>query len=217
MNYMIKAILFDMDGTLVDTEGIDRSIAIKMRKELGGDLTDEEENQRHGKTTKSFYEYIFQKRGLDFDLEKTIQKHLALFEKELKRGVKYFQGAKELPKILKATGYKLALVSSGAKSQIEINLKHLGVRNFFDVIVSADDISESKPDPQGYLLAAKKLDVKPEECLVLEDAAVGIQAAKSAKMKVIGIQNGSKQDLSLADSVVENLDQVTIVQIRKLP
>ncbi len=206
---MIKAILFDMDGTLVDTEGTDRAVAITMCKELGFDLADEEEAQRHGKTTKSFYEYLAKKRGLDFTMQKIIEKHLALFEEELKKGAKAFEGAKELPKFLKDNGYKLALVSSSTKPQIEINLNYLGIKRNFDVIVSADDITKSKPDPQGYLLAAEKLQVKPAECAVLEDAAAGIQAGKNAGMRVIGVQNDSTQDLSLADVVVENLGEIT--------
>jgi len=206
---MIKAILFDMDGTLVDTEGLDNAVAIKMCQELGFELSGEEENQRHGKTTKSFYEYLFEKRKLDFDIQKITKKHLNLFEEELKKGVKAFEGAKELPGILKSNDYKLALVSGSTKTQININLNHLGIKTFFDVIISADDITKSKPNPQGYLLAAEKLQVKPEECVVLEDATVGIEAGKNAGMKVIGVQNGSLQDLSKADIIVENLTQVT--------
>ena len=211
---MIKAVLVDMDGTLVDTEDADNAVAMEICKKLGFDLTDKEQQERHGRNTKSFYEWLRQKRGSNFDLQKTIQQQLADFERKLRENLKSFPGAKGLPKKLTSAGYRLAVVSGSTWRQIEIVLQALGIADFFDVIISADDIVESKPSPEGYLLAAKKLGVLPKECIILEDGPKGVAAGKSAKIKVIGIINNGGQDLSEADLIVKNLGEITIEMLQ---
>lgn len=206
---MIKAVLFDMDGTMVDTENLDNDVALEVCKNLGFELTLEEQEERHGRTTKSFYEWLAKTRATDFNIEEAIQSQLIRFEAHLRKMEGAFEGARELPKMLVDKGYKLAIVSGGTKAHLDIILTSLGLADFFSVIVSADDVEESKPSPEGYLLGAKKIGVEPEECLVLEDGARGIQAGKEAGMKVIGVVNNGGQDLSKADMTVKNLAEIT--------
>ena len=211
---MTKAVMFDMDGLLVDTEPLNVSVVAKVCDELGIKLTAEEKHYcASGITNRKFYSEIFNKRKLNFNLDEILNKTFAIYDEELKKEPRHFPGAESLPKLLKSKNYKLALVSGSTKNQVEIVLTGLNIKDLFDVVITADDIGSSKPDPEGYLLAAKQLNVSAQECVALEDGAEGVKAAKSAGMKVIGVLSNDQQDLSLADLVVKNLTDIDIDKI----
>ncbi len=208
---MIKAVLFDMDGLLVDTETLGIQVAVKICKELGINLTPEEQKSFIGVTDEKFYRELFKKRNLDYNVQEVREKHFGLYETLLNTNLKPFVGARGLPQQLRLQGYKVALVSGSTAKQIDIIMKQLGIKGQFEVIISFEDITHSKPDPESYLLAAQKLGVLPEDCVVLEDAEAGVRAAKAAGMRVIGVTNNGGQDLSLADILVNNLEFVADV------
>jgi HAD superfamily hydrolase (TIGR01509 family) len=110
---------------------------------------------------------------------------------------------------------KLAVASSSHKRMIEYVLKKLEIIDFFDSIVGAEDIDRSKPDPEIFLMSAKRLNVKPEECIVVEDSKLGVEAAKKAGMKCLGYFNPSsgKQDLSKADFVADDFCKLDIQKL----
>ncbi|MBS3175848.1 HAD family phosphatase [Candidatus Woesearchaeota archaeon] len=202
---MKKAILFDLDGLLVDTETLGIDVAVRVCKGLGIELTKTEQKSFIGVTDERFYQELFNKRNCDFDVQEILKKHFSLYEELLKTSLKPFPGACDLLKVLKRQGYKLGLVSGSTTEQINIILDKLKIKTFFNVIVSCEDITKSKPNPEGYLIASKKLRISPENCVVLEDAETGVIAGKKARMKVIGVTNNGGQDLSSADIIVKNL------------
>ncbi len=208
---MIKAVLFDMDGLLADTEPINMDVAARVCGGLEFVLSEAEKQKCIGVTIEKFYRELFESRNLDLSIAGACQEHNRIYEAILRNGVKDFPGAKSLPKSLKSRGFKLGLVSGSTKAQVGIVLSQLGILDMFDAIVSADDITKSKPDPEGFLLAAKKLGVLPEECVVLEDAEAGVKAGRAAGMVVVGVVNSGRQDLSLANSTVQDLTQVDIM------
>ncbi len=199
-----------MDGLLVDTETLGIEVAVKTCKELGLELAPEEQKSFIGVTDEKFYRELFEKRGLGYEVPEVLKKHFEVYEALLQTNLRPFPGAESLPKELKSQGLRLALVSGSTAGQIDTILTSLGIKEQFEVVVSEGDISHSKPDPEGYLLAAQKLGIKPEECIVLEDATTGVKAAKNAGMKVIAVRNNGDQDLSLADTIVSNLTEVKI-------
>ncbi len=205
---MKQAILFDLDGLLVDTETPGIKVAIQICKELGIELTLDEQKSFIGVTDEKFYLELFRKRTLNFDVGEILAKHFNVYEKLLKTTLTPFQGAGELPEILKNFGFKIGLVSGSTRNQILIILNELEVIKFFDIIVSCEDITQSKPNPEGYLTAADKLQVSPANCLVLEDAETGVLAGKKAGMRVIGVKNNGDQNLSLADITVDELQEL---------
>ena len=207
---MIKAVLFDMDGLLVDTEPLNVAVVTKVCDELGINLTSEEKHYcASGITNRKFYNELFDNRNLKFDLNEILNKTFQTYDELLKTEAKSFLGAIDLPRSL-SEKYNLALVSGSTKNQVNIVLSKFDIKNLFKVIVTADDITSSKPNPEGYLLAANKLNVSPQECLVLEDGEQGVKAAKSAGMKVVGVINNSEQDLSLADLIVKDLTEINL-------
>lgn len=201
----IVAVLFDMDGLLVDTETLGVRVAIAVCKDLNIDLDLQEQGSFIGVTDEKFYRELFNKRSADQDVSVVLGKHSGVYEELLRTELSAFEGAHTLPKDLKAKGFRLGLVSGSTRNQIGIILDRLQIKDEFDVIVSCDDITKSKPDPEGYMTAAKKLGIEAKDCLVFEDARTGILAAKSAGMKVVGVVNRGGQDLSSADFVIDNL------------
>lgn len=115
-------------------------------------------------------------------------------------------------KLLKKNGFKIALASSATKQYLDFVLKKFNLGEYFDVLVSGDDVRLGKPHPQTYLIACKKLNLKPSECLVLEDATHGIDAAKRAGCKCIGVENSFTpyQDRSKADKILPSLKALTL-------
>lgn len=205
---MYSTILFDMDGVLVDTEDLNLDVSIEVCNDLGIELSNEEKEGCIGVTSSKFYHELFERRELGFEVNQILNKHFKIYEKHLMKGVVEFAGAREVPRKLKDRNYELGLVSGSTKKQIDIILSQLDLLNIFRVIISADDISHSKPEPEGYLKAAALLEVRPKDCLVLEDSKPGIQAAKAAGVSVAGIVNNGGLDLSEADFVVKDLTEI---------
>ena len=126
-------------------------------------------------------------------------------------------GAEEKIKEMKEN-FKIALVSGSTRDQIESLLENTGLKKYFDIRVSSDDVKNNKPYPDSYLLSTEKLGVKPNECVVIEDSVTGIEAAKSAGMMCISVLNkyNKNQDSSKADIKVNNIREITLNLIKSL-
>lgn len=216
---MIKAALFDMDGLLTDTETLGIEVAIRVCHRHGFELNKMEQESFIGVTDEKFYQNLLERRGrsdLLPQVGKFLRDHFEEYEQLLKEGVRVFPGARELPKLLHKNGRRLALVSGSTAKQVGIILTQLGINDLFEVIVSADDITKSKPDPQGYLRAIQHLGIQPQECVIFEDAQTGVRAGKSTGAWVVGIVNKGGQDLTEADIVKANLASIDLPLIEKL-
>ena len=110
---------------------------------------------------------------------------------------------------------KLGIASSSHKRLINYILRRLEIRHLFDSVIGAEDITHSKPNPEIFLMCAKTLNANPVECLVVEDAKLGVEAAKTAEMKCLGYRNPSsgKQDLSKADLITDDLSKLDIQKL----
>jgi len=111
----------------------------------------------------------------------------------------------------------LAIVSSTPKKNIDLVVETLGIEKYFKLFVNGDDVTEGKPSPQCFLLGAEKLGIPPEQCVVMEDAIVGVRAAKRAGMYCIAITNTCpRQDIAEADVVVDSLTEINVKTIEDL-
>lgn len=200
-----------MDGLLVDTETVAVEVATEICASIGIELSPTEQQQIVGVTAAKFFRELFEQRGeTDHNFADIVKRFNEVYENVIRTNVRPFVGAKSLPEKVKSQGLLMAVVSGSTEKQVNIVLDYLNIRELFDLVITAEDIHESKPNPEGYLLAAEKLGVNPKDCVVLEDATAGVKAAKEAGMKVIGVRNNGNQDLSLADEVVENLMEVRV-------
>ena len=212
---MIKGVIFDNDGVLVDTEGLSRKSWIIFFKKYNLGLRYFDIKGTIGVTTKERIKFINKKYKRNFDANKQSNEKEQIHKKISKNRIKVFSGIKKLIKDLKYNHIKIAVASSGTKSKIRFNLG--GFLKKFNAIVSCEDITRGKPSPKIFLKAAKKLHLKPSECIVIEDAIKGVVAAKKAGMKCIAVTNTfSRNELKGADLIVNNLKKINYDIIKRL-
>ncbi len=216
---MIKAVLFDMDGVLVNTETFYIQALIEiLLEEIGVNLTEKEVGKYAGLIYTEKLKGIFKERNIKGDPYEIAEKSRRRFLQIIKGKIELLPGAKDLLDQLFSSEIKLGLVSSSKRMVVDLVLKETKVHDFFDVIVTQDDVKNLKPHPEPYLLASRKLNVKPEECVVIEDSEHGILSAKSAGMKCIALANPHLpvSKYSKADLVVRELMEIKLETILSL-
>lgn len=215
------AALFDMDGLMVDTEEIQsRAYEIVMRERYGKvpELTEHGTVHTPGETTDTTWRRLMSIHGFADDLsELTDHKRRAAMD-VLNEGVVPMIGLTMLFNMLKEHNIPIAVATSAQRDRAELILGLLRLDTEVDVLVTANDIARVKPAPDAYLMAADRLGFKPQECIVFEDAEVGVIAAKHAGAKVVAVPNQftKRMDFSQADLVVESLADLTFKQLIEL-
>ena len=209
----IKAVLFDMDGLMVDTESLATEAFIHSAKKQGYDMTKEETLLVLGFTTKSIYEFwenYF--KNSDVSGKQLVDDHYKYIENILfTTGPRKMPYIEELLKYLKESNYKVAVASSSNMNHIINNMEKTGLKKYIDEFASGAEVENGKPAPDVFLLAAERLGVKPEECLVLEDSKAGVIAGSSAGAKVIMVPDMFKPDEECKERtyrIVVNLGEV---------
>jgi beta-phosphoglucomutase len=202
---LIKAVIFDLDGVIVDTAHYHYMAWKRLASEIGIELTIEDNEKLKGVSRMHSLEIILGLGGGGISLsahekEQLANKKNTWFVDYLERMApeEIFPGVKLLIEKLKEKGIKVGLASSSKNAKTVIQLLH--IPDAFDVVVDGTMITHSKPHPEIFLLAAERLDVLPSECLVFEDAEAGVEAAIAAGMKCVGV--GSQDQLHKADRVI---------------
>jgi beta-phosphoglucomutase len=206
-----------LDGVIVDTAHYHFLAWKRLANELGFDLSLEENERLKGISRTQSLEILLELGGISLsenDKEKLAHKKNTWFVDYIERMApeEIFPGVRQLIEKLKAQGIKVALASSSKNAKTVIQLLH--IHNLFDVVVDGTMITHSKPDPEIFLLAAKKLNLDARECLVFEDAEAGVEAAVCAGMKCIGI--GSKDQLGKANKVLEKTGEFSVGMLEEL-
>ena len=214
---MIKALIFDLDGVIVDTAKYHYLAWKELVDELGFEFTKKHNERLKGVSRMRSLDILLEIGELNFD-DKTKHKFA---EQKNKRYVEYIlkmtpdeilPGVINFIKEAKNKGLKIAL-GSASKNAMTI-LKQIDLVKYFDAIIDGTKVSKAKPDPEVFLKGAESLGVKPAECIVFEDAAAGIEAAINGGMKCVGI--GSENNLSKADLVIDEFSSKNINKINKL-
>ncbi len=214
---MIKAVIFDMDGVISDTNNFHSEIESKIFKSNGILLSPKEITEKYaGMSDKEFFKTVFDKFGKKVNVDEIIEEKWDKLLKHAKGKISGIDGINELVKELKDIKCKLGVASASRKEFIELVLSELNIRNRFDSITSSYEVKLGKPNPDIFLLTSRKLRVTPNECLVIEDGKLGITAAKRANMKCIWIDWNNGNDTVEADKVVRNLTDISISMIQSL-
>jgi len=214
---VIKAVIFDLDGVIVDTAHYHYLAWKRLAKELGMDLTIEQNELLKGVSRMRSLEIILELGGISLnesEKERIANKKNGWFVEyvDQMKPDEIFPGVKEMLKSIRAKGIKVALASSSKNAPRVIEL--LKIENEFDAVVDGTMIVHTKPDPEIFLLAASKLGVAPAACVVFEDAEAGVEAAIAAGMKCVGV--GSLEQLNKANIVVAKTADLKFDQLVKL-
>jgi beta-phosphoglucomutase len=205
MNY--KAVLFDMDGVIVDSEPLHVAAFQATLKNYGHDLTDEQYKQHFAGRTdeagfKQYFDFIDETVELPVIMDEKAKAYLELAADQL---VPY-PGVIEFIRDLAEHKVPLALVTGSLRVEAEVTLKAFGITDLFNAIIAAEDTSQSKPNPEGYLKGAKALGFEPADCIVIEDAPSGVKAASAAGVCCLAVTTThTEEELKEATLIVDQL------------
>jgi HAD superfamily hydrolase (TIGR01509 family) len=208
------AVIFDFDDLMVHSAPLHFEATRRVFAEHDITYTLDREVTRslYGRRIPDVVDILFNHLGVTLEkahfLARRNRYFIELFESQLTA----MPGLADIISLVDGLGLQRALASSGERSYLNAALPHLDLVDFFHTIVSGDDVTRGKPDPEIFLLAARHLKVDPQACVVLEDSTAGIEAAKRAGMTAIGVENPHapvRQDLSKADDVVQHLGAIT--------
>lgn len=211
------AVIFDMDGVLIDSLSPNLKGHQAALKHFGADVTlkDIEEDMHmsmQDKITKWKYKYGVKVNEKDY-IEKAVEEQLKfLHNLEVKQEIK------DLLIALKENKVKTAIATNSPLSKTKAMLTKLKIAKYFDVIVTSEDVTKHKPNPEMFLLAATRLNIMPERCVVFEDAGTGVLAATAAGMKAVGVQTefNTKEELKHADVIIKNFKEINYQKITEL-
>lgn len=207
-----KAVIFDMDGVIFDTEKVYLDIWIEVFEKYGYKMTKELYVNVMGTGRKNVIKTFLENFGDDLPIEKMYEeKDNQLFYIIENQGIPLKEGVKELFSMLKEKNYKIALATSAKRERVEKQIKDKWLKESFDAIVCGDDVEKGKPSPDIFLKAAKKIDVEAENCFVVEDSPAGIKAAFSGGMKGIHVEDLKAADediLKYCEKNFKNLQEI---------
>jgi beta-phosphoglucomutase family hydrolase len=213
----LEAVLWDLDGVIADTAQYHYLAWRDVFAERGVDYSMADFmpyfGQRHDTIIKATLgDDVTEREIQDISDEKQQD-----YRRRVAENVRALPGAMALLRSLKAGGIKSAIASSAVPDNIELILGGLGIEDYFQTVVHGMEVKEGKPSPEIFQLAAKRLKVKPGNCVVMEDAIAGVAAARSAGMKCVAVTNSHPgEELKDADLVVDSLEKVGIRELQRL-
>ena len=209
----MKAVIFDMDGVLVDSQPYHIKADIDTMAEYGVIKDQKFYESFAGTLTADRMRTLKEMFGLDVPVEEmTIKRENMILDIMGKEDIKPVSGIQEFLRSIKEKGLTTAVASSSDYKLINLILDRLKIAQYFDSVTSGSDVKRGKPSPDVFLLAAERIGIEPAECLVVEDSENGVKAAKAAGMKALGYINptSGKQDLSLADFITDDFKKISI-------
>ena len=217
----MEAVIWDVDGTLVDTAELHFQAWCVLAKEIGKSYTRADFAATFGWRNPEIIPLLF---GPDYsarEIEDLGRRKEVYYRAEAKKGVALLPGVRELLDALQSAGFGQAIGSSAPRANVDLILDLNDLRRHLPVVVALEDTTRGKPDPQVFLTAAERLGVPPNRCVVFEDAPVGVRAAKAAGMKAVGVtfvghHSTATLEAEGADRVVGSLREMNVEEVRRL-
>ena len=215
------AVIWDVDGTLVDTAEMHFQAWVDLCRDLGRDFTRADFAATFGRRNPEIIAHLFGDRFSAADVAAIGDRKEVLYRSEAKKGVALLPGVASMLEGLKQAGFVQAIGSSAPHANLELILELTGVARYVSAVVGAEDTTRGKPDPQVFLVAAQRLGVEPGRCVVFEDAVAGVQAARAGGMRCVAVSFVGHHPQELlrnagADLVVGSLVEVSAEQVARL-
>lgn len=208
----IKALLFDLDGTLIDSEFFHYECWNEILNESGISLTYDDWLKNYaGVPLPTNAKNLIERYHITADLAQIIERREKLTLERLKtKDVNLMPYVEGFLKEFSEKGYTMALVTSSPRQDVDAIFKRNGIGSYFKMIITRSDVTKSKPDPESYLVCCEKLSLAAEECLVFEDTINGVRSAKAAGLTCFAVQSNSEdhQKLSVADKIFLDFNEV---------
>jgi HAD superfamily hydrolase (TIGR01509 family) len=208
----IGAVVFDLDGVLIDSEAVWDAARREVAESHGGRWSEEVQREMMGMSSTEWSSYMHDRLGVQLPPQEISARVVSRLEQLYRKRLPLLDGARETV-IALARVWRLALASSANRPIIELVLDLAGLTQEFAVTVSSEEVARGKPAPDVYLEAARRLEVAPSGCVAVEDSSNGIRSAAAAGMRVIAVPNPefppSPDALALAHDVLESLGQLT--------
>lgn len=209
---MKKAVIFDMDGLMIDSERVTYNEYVKKLEQLGHyDFTEELYRNCLGKNKQGICQVFIDHYGEDFPMKEVWDDVHIWIDESLRQHVPKKKGLDELLQYLKSHNYKTIVATSSGRERVDEILKNAQLTQYFDDSICGDEVTKGKPNPEVFLKACQKLQVSPQDALVLEDSESGINAAYNAEIKVIGIPDmkyPEEKYVKMTYKIMDNLFQV---------
>ena len=225
---MLRAVIFDFNGIIVDDEPIHFELFRRVLNEEGITLIEEEYYARYlGFDDRGAFTAAYREHGQPLrqpKLDELIARKAAYYQEDIRTKMRVFPGVESLIAVL-ARKLPLAIASGALRNEIEIILSSIGLFNAFRAIVSAEDVSRGKPEPEIFVTALARLNtsldgepaIGASECLVIEDSKEGIRGARQAGMKCLAVTNSHPPELlAEADSIIDSLEEVSLPQLEAM-
>ena len=219
---MIKAVIFDMDGVLIDSVELGFRARKKLLAQYNVDLDtvpDPQDEGHRAASLKSLLASIKNHSGVHIDHDEFARISRAHMRKDLEEsGISADPELIEFLKDLKQHNITCAIVSSGLREGLDVKLEILGIRQYFSLIVTGSDVNEHKPHPAPYLYALKKLKLPAKDCVIFEDSLTGVQAAQAANCRVIGFTkyNPPKKQLDGVVATINKWNEISYSQLEHM-
>ena len=215
---MITAVIFDMDGIIIDSEPLQMIAINQVMAQWNVKLSVQEFQKMIGRKLADDFADMKQQYQIPIDYLTFAKQKREAYHSILEQNLIEMPGLSPLLSRLLNAKYRLAVASSSVRADVNMVLDGLNITEKFAVVTSGDEVEEGKPNPALFLLAAKRLNVPVTQCVAIEDSNPGLRAAKDAGMKCIVVphQHTRHQDFSRAHIIVDSLDDITIDLIRRL-
>jgi len=214
-----EAVIFDMDGTLLDTESVFKTIVFEVCTELGFEMTDAVHMSMVGGSHEHTNKLLLESYGVSFPYTLFDERCRVIMRERSHGGVPVKPGALELVQELRERKIPTAVATSSRNPHAQHHLTAAGLFDMFETIVTRDDVVHPKPHPEPYLTAASRLGVDPLKCLALEDSHSGVRAAHAAGMQTIMVPDlvhPSEEIRALGIAIMESLDHVRLAAFPRL-
>ncbi|UCC22716.1 MAG: HAD family phosphatase [Planctomycetota bacterium] len=224
---MLRAVIFDFDGVITDSEILHLRTFNEVLAQYDIEITTRDYYTQYlGSTDFDCFKVLSDKHGLRLDergIESLVRQKNEAFEQLAKTEGRIIEGVRGFFELLRDNNVRMAICSGSLRTEIELLLDEAGLRHFFEAVVSAEEVKKFKPDPEGFLLALRKLNetghspIQPAECVAIEDSHWGLEAAKRAGMHTVAVTNSyDARQLASAEKIVGNLGELGITDLQQL-